>query len=145
MPPSFDFTLIGVHNIWTGGVTARSIKIQELKNTWNRTQQLTTTDDDLILCGDFNQNVEHWAFDSLYSISGLLCANHDTPPTKIKSRNTYDQIFISTDFTHEWTGEYKTVRFDETMIGNDDDAARIEVSDHRPVFLTLYVPLTDDD
>ena len=142
---NFDFTVIAVHITWGQTVPPRKAEIRSLLGVWNRVQQATTNDDDLILVGDFNRNVGDDSFDQLLSVSGMLCANQDTIPTKISSNNTYDQIFLSTNETVEWTGEYDTLAFDEVFFDNDDHAAKLAVSDHRPVWITLFVPDSDDD
>lgn len=43
------------------------------------------------------------------------------------------------------TGEYETRHFDETLFNNDDEAANLAASDHRPVCITLYISEQDDD
>ncbi len=35
--------------------------------------------------------------------------------------------------------------FDEAVFANDDDAASLAVSDHRPIWVTLFTELPDDD
>ena len=45
----------------------------------------------------------------------------------------------------ERTGDSTTILFDETFFGNDDDAASLACSDHRPVWISLAVPGADDD
>ena len=47
-------------------------------------------------------------------------------------------------FLTEWTGAAGIDRFDEAVFGNDDDAASLAVSDHRPVWTTFYTDSDDD-
>lgn len=140
-----DFTVIGVHITWGDRVADRKAEVRALRDVWDRVQAATPDDDDLVLVGDFNRNIGDDAFDRLLAVAGMVRANQDTWPTHISSRTTYDQIFISLDFTREWTGEWETVRFDEELFGNDDRAARLAGSDHRPVWITLAKSETDDD
>jgi endonuclease/exonuclease/phosphatase family metal-dependent hydrolase len=140
-----DFTVIATHVTWGSHVGPRKEEVKRMKDVWLRTQQATVGDEDLILVGDFNRNKTDDSFDSLLTVPGVLRANEDTGPTHVHSSTTYDQIFLSTDFTREWTGEFETSEFDEIFFDNDDDAARLAVSDHRPVWITLFVPEEDDD
>jgi endonuclease/exonuclease/phosphatase family metal-dependent hydrolase len=140
-----DFTVIAVHITWGSRVGPRKAEIRALPAVWQRVQATTDDDDDLILVGDFNRNVGDDAFDGLLSLSGVIRANEDTPPTHISSNTTYDQVFISLDATLEWTGEWETIRFDELLFDDDDAAARLAGSDHRPVWIRLVVPSADDD
>ena len=142
---SLDFTMMAVHITWGDLVGPRKAEIGHLPDVWQRTQAATPHDDDLILVGDFNRKIGCNSFDALLALPGMVRANQDTGPTHISSDTTYDQIFISLDETHEWTGEYGTVLFDEELFGNDDEAANRACSDHRPVWITLYITGEDDD
>jgi endonuclease/exonuclease/phosphatase family metal-dependent hydrolase len=108
-------------------------------------RQSIVGDRDVILVGDFNRNVGDDSFDDLLALEGLRCANAGTGPTKIDNTNTYDQIFLSLIQTKEWKEQFDAAPFDETDFGNDDTKARVAVSDHRPVWITLEVPASDDD
>ena len=141
---NLDFTIIAVHVTWGNRVGPRKAEVRAMKKVWNEVQNATHTDDDLIIVGDFNRNKNDASFDSLMSISGMEQANEDTGPTHISSNTTYDQIFISRDFTKEWTGETATVRFDETHF-NTDEEAKLVASDHRPIWIKLFIPENDDD
>ena len=46
--------------------------------------------------------------------------------------------------TTEYAGTHGVVLFDETVFGNDDDAAKLAGSDHRPVWIELSVTKDDD-
>ena len=141
---NLDFTVIAIHVTWGDRVGPRKAEVMAMKKVWLDVQDETTTDNDLIVVGDFNRNKNDTSFDSLLSIHGMIRANQGTGPTHISSSTTYDQIFISTDFTKEWTGETATVRFDETNFNSDEDA-KLVASDHRPVRIKLYIPDNDDD
>lgn len=142
---NLDFTVIAVHITWGDRVANRQAEIRALDEVWQRTQTLTQDDDDLILVGDFNRNVGDSSFDELLAIPGMVRANEGTGPTHISSNSTYDQIFLSIGATREWTGEYDLYRFDEVQFADNDVAARLAVSDHRPVWITLYISESDDD
>lgn len=140
-----DFTIISIHVTWGSTVGPRKKEIRELDGVWDRVQTATTTDDDLILVGDFNRNVGDDSFDEVLGISGMVRVNEDTPSTHISSTSTYDQMFLSTDNTSEWNGSWVTHKFDETVFGGDDAKAKTAGSDHRPVSLSLSIPGADDD
>jgi endonuclease/exonuclease/phosphatase family metal-dependent hydrolase len=140
-----DFTVVGVHITWGGRVGPRKAEIRSMRDVWDRTQAATPNDDDLILVGDFNRNIGDDSFERILAVSRMIRANEETGPTHISSSSTYDQIFLSTDETTEWTGEYSTGLFDEALFGNDDAAAKLAVSDHRPVWIRLVIPLADAD
>jgi endonuclease/exonuclease/phosphatase family metal-dependent hydrolase len=140
-----DFTVVAVHVTWSAGVDARRAEIRSMAQVWDRVQSATPNDDDLVLVGDFNRNIGDEAFTDLLAIPGMVRANEATGPTHISSSSTYDQIFISLDATQEWTGEYETHPFDEEIFRGNDRAARLAGSDHRPIWITLYVPSVDDD
>jgi endonuclease/exonuclease/phosphatase family metal-dependent hydrolase len=141
---NFDFTVIAVHVTWGEKVGPRKAEVMAMKKVYLYVQKETSTDNDLIVVGDFNRNKSDTSFDSLLSINGMIRANEITGPTHISGKTTYDQIFISTDYTKEWTGESVTVNFDETNFNSDQEANRV-ASDHRPVGIRLYVPDKDDD
>ena len=52
---------------------------------------------------------------------------------------------IHPDHTTEYAGQHGVVKFDEMMFDDDDSAAKIALSDHRPVWVELQVPAADDD
>jgi endonuclease/exonuclease/phosphatase family metal-dependent hydrolase len=140
-----DFTVVCVHITWGSGVAARQREIRALPNVWRRTKARVDGDDDMILVGDFNRNVGDVSFQGLIDLQGVLRANEDTGPTVVTGSSTYDQVFLSILETREWTGEWDTFAFDEDLHGDDDAAAKLAVSDHRPVWVTLYWTDDDDD
>lgn len=146
-----DFTVMVVHITWGSTVGSRQAEIRALRGVWDRTQTATVGDDDLVLCGDFNRNVGDAAFDRLLDVTGMVDAAHPpgattSPiPTVINAASTYDQMFLSTAATREWTGTFTVYPFDELLFAKDDVKAQKSVSDHRPVAITLTVPQHDDD
>lgn len=97
------------------------------------------------LLGDFNRNIGDESFDGLLAIAGMVRANEDSPATHISSTSTYDQVFLGTGQTTESLGIFTVHRFDEALFGDDDAAAGLACSDHRPVSVPLRVPGGDDD
>ena len=62
----------------------------------------------------------------------------------IKDSSLYDNIFFEKDNVTEYLDKSGIDRFDETDFGNDDKAANLAVSDHRPVW-AVFSTKTDDD
>jgi endonuclease/exonuclease/phosphatase family metal-dependent hydrolase len=143
-----DFTMLCVHVTWGERVAERQAEIRSLPGMWTATAGLAQGDKDLILVGDFNRNVGDVSFDELLSIPGMVNATANLgAPTVVTGTSTYDQVFLvpSAGHTTEWAGRTHTIAFDEEMFGGDDTAAKLAVSDHRPVWFTLRVPASDDD
>ncbi len=141
----FDFTVAAVH-VYPGHTLAESkAQVRALAGAWNRIQAATPGDRDVILMGDFKLESDDPAFKTLLEESGLKPAVDDLTFTGVRGRTTFDQIFIHPKHTTEWTGTSGTRKFDETLYGGNDAAAARAVSDHRPVWITLRVPETDND
>ncbi len=62
-----------------------------------------------------------------------------------KFYSLYDNIWFASDYLAEYTGVSGIDKFDETDFGNDDKAANLAVSDHRPAWADFYVDRADDD
>lgn len=143
----FDFTVIVVHITWGSKAAYRIGEIRALTNYFNQVQAESPTDNDVLLCGDFNRNVG----DSqslgvlLTSIPNLIDTTDAGVPTKIDDANTYDHLLFQTNFVSEYTGTHGVIRFDEDRFGNDDELANEVCSDHRPVWAEFRVPQQDDD
>jgi hypothetical protein len=65
--------------------------------------------------------------------------------TTISETSLYDNLWWDAEFVTEWTGAAGVDRFDEAVFDNDDDAASLAVSDHRPIWATFETSLADDD
>ena len=63
----------------------------------------------------------------------------------IRDSSLYDNIFFQTDFVTEYLGISGIDKFDEADFGNDDKAANLAVSDHRPVWAVFRTNFEDDD
>ena len=100
---------------------------------------------DVILLGDFNRNPDDQsAYAPLLSIPSMEHLFQLPEKSHIKDSSLYDNIFFQTDHVTEYTGDSGIERFDETHFGNDDAAASLAVSDHRPVWGIFRID-TDDD
>ena len=72
----------------------------------------------------------------------MMYVNEDLP-TSIKD-NLYDNIWFQSSYTGEYIGEYGVFRFDEELYENDDAAANLAVSDHRPLWAKFNIKEDDD-
>ena len=141
----FDFTAIAVHVIWGDSVNGRRREVQELANVYQAVQAADDIEQDVILLGDFNRNPDDQsAYDPLLSIPSMEHLFQLPEKSHIKDSSLYDNIFFQTDHVTEYTGDSGIERFDETHFGNDDAAASLAVSDHRPVWGIFRID-TDDD
>ena len=141
-----DFTIIMVHITWGDHESHRKAEVRVLADYFTTVQNADSNDNDVLLCGDFNQNVN--APDSL---SELLKVPHlaDTTlpgiPTVIQGHSTYDHILFQTNHVTEYTGNHGVTMFDTELFHGNISAAKTACSDHRPVWIQLRVPPHDDD
>ena len=141
----FDFTAIAVHVIWGDSVNQRRREVQELANVYQAVQAADDAEQDVILLGDFNRNPDDQsAYAPLLSIRSMEHLFQLPQKSHIKDTSLYDNIFFQTHHVTEYTGESGIERFDEAHFGNDDAAASLAVSDHRPVWGTFRIDVDDD-
>ena len=141
----FDFTAIAVHVIWGDSVNQRRREVQELANVYQTVQDADNAEQDVILLGDFNRNPDdQLAYRRLLSIPSMRHLFQLPQKSHIKDTSLYDNIFFQTNHVTEYTGSSGIERFDEIFFGNDDAAASLTVSDHRPVW-GIFRMDTDDD
>ena len=57
----------------------------------------------------------------------------------IRDSSLYDNIFFQTQYVTEYLGSSGIDKFDEMDFGNDDKAANLAVSDHRPVWAVFRI------
>mgnify|MGYP001147675058 CR=1 FL=1 len=90
---------------------------------------------DVILLGDFNLPPEDAAFADLTAILEPLITG--TTYTISETKSLYDNIWFDAAYVTEYTGQNGVDDFDVTVFDNDDRAASLAVSDHRPVWATF--------
>jgi endonuclease/exonuclease/phosphatase (EEP) superfamily protein YafD len=139
---SFDFTLITVHVVFGDGVADRRAENLHLDDVYRAVQGADPNEQDVILLGDFNLPP---------SDSGMVEVDVLLDPvfigdvrTTISEASLYDNLWWDAEFVTEWTGAAGIDRFDEAVFANDDDAASLAVSDHRPIW-TVFSTVSDDD
>ena len=141
----FDFTTISAHVIWGNSVPPRQREVGELANVYRAVQAMNGAEQDVILLGDFNRNPDDLlAYQPLMSIPGMTHLFQLPEKSHIKDTSLYDNILFQASYVTEYTGNSGIDRFDETDFGNDDEAASLAASDHRPVWAEFRID-TDDD
>ena len=61
------------------------------------------------------------------------------------AKSLYDNIWFDAAYVTEYTGQNGVDDFDVTVFDNDDWAASLAVSDHRPIWATFETGWMDDD
>jgi len=138
---NFDFTLINVHVLYGDSEAERREEIKLLDDVLLNVDEHNGGEKDIILLGDFN-------FDS--TDPGWQITTYDpviSPSTKttISDSSSYDNIWINPDYTTEYLKFLGVYKFDEVEFNNNDKAASLVVSDHRPVAVIFKTDSPDDD
>ena len=139
---SFDFTLISTHNVWGDRVAYRRAETALMDDVYAYVQAADPDEQDVMLVGDYNLPPDDTGFEELRAVlTPLFDADEHTV---ISDNEIYDNIWLDLAFVTEWTGETGIDRFDETAFGDDDSAASLAVSDHRPIWARFRTGSDDD-
>ena len=142
----FDFSVVVVHVVWGDRVADRQAEVMELAKVYEYVQEANGTEDDVLLVGDFNRDPsDRVAYSSLMAIPSMTQLFQLPQKSHIRDSSLYDNIFFQKDYVTEYLGSSGIDRFDETDFGNDDGAANLAVSDHRPVWAVFSINRDDDD
>ena len=143
---AFDFSVIAVHVIWGNTVGPRKAEVRALADVYRYVQEANGVEEDVLLVGDFNRNPNDAEVYGPIMAIPLMTRLFDLPQkSHIRDSSLYDNIFFQTDFVTEYLGISGIDRFDETDFGDDDKAANLAVSDHRPVWAVFGTNFEDDD
>ena len=99
----------------------------------------------MIVLGDFNLPPEDPGFQELLSLLTPLFTGNRYTTISENAKSLYDNIWFDPEHLSEYTGDYGMDDFDVTVFGNDDRAASLAVSDHRPIWARFRIDLPDDD
>ena len=106
----------------------------ELAKVYEYVQEANGAEDDVLLVGDFNREPsDTQAYSNLMALPSMMQLFQLPQKSHIRDSSLYDNIFFQTDYLTEYLGLSGIDKFDETDFGNDDRAANLAVSDHRPV------------
>ena len=142
---NFDFTLVTIHALFGNNENERRPEIQELATVYKHIQDENPREQDIIILGDFNFPPTDYGFNELktYPTMGPLIL--PSAKTTITDTSLYDNFWFQRQFVREYTGMVGIDKFDETIFHNDDNRAKIAVSDHRPIWASFNVEQADDD
>ena len=141
----FDFSVIAVHVTWGDTVGPRKAEVRALADVYRYVQEVNGTEEDVLLVGDFNRNPnDAESYSRIMAIPSMTRLFELPQKSHIRDSSLYDNIYFQTDAVTEYLGRYGIDRFDETDFGNDDKAANLAVSDHRPVWAVFSITQDDD-
>jgi endonuclease/exonuclease/phosphatase family metal-dependent hydrolase len=141
----FDFTVIAIHVIWGKRVAQRRAEILQLDDVYRAVEGIDPFEKDILLVGDFNRNPDDsQSYADLTAIPSMTSLFNLPQKSHIRGTSLYDNIWFAASHVTEYTGESGVYHFDEVHFANDDKAASLAVSDHRPVWAEFRVDLDDD-
>ena len=136
----FDFSVIAVHVVWGDAVAGRRAEVMELAEVYQYVQKANGAENDVLLVGDFNREPDDtMAYGNLMALPSMTQLFQLPQKSHIRDSSLYDNIFFQTDYVTEYLGSSGIDKFDETDFGNDDKAANLAVSDHRPVWAVFRI------
>ena len=140
----FDFTLVTIHVLY-GKTRERRVEVDLLAEVYRAIQAEDAEEQDVILLGDLNFPPTDRSFDRLKELESMAYLLAPPIKTTISDASLYDNFWFQTDHVREYTGTHGVRMFDEQLFGNDDKAASLAVSDHRPVWAEFWILGPDDD
>lgn len=136
----FDFSVIAVHVVWGDRVADRRAEVMELAEVYEYVQKANGAEDDVLLVGDFNRDPSDTiAYSNLMALPSMTQLFQLPQKSHIRDSSLYDNIFFQTDYVTEYLGSSGIDKFDEMDFANDDQAANLAVSDHRPVWAVFRI------
>ena len=136
----FDFSVIAVHVVWGDSVAERRSEVMELAQVYSYVQKANGAEDDVLLVGDFNREPDDlMAWTPLMSLPSMTRLFQSPQKSHIGDSSLYDNIYFQKNYVTEYVGKSGIDKFDETDFGNDDGAANLAVSDHRPVWAVFRI------
>ena len=140
----FEFSVIVVHVIWGETVAPRKAEIKALAKVYRYVQDANGAAD-VLLVGDFNRDPDDTeVYSEIMAIPSMTHLFDLPEKSHIRDTSLYDNIFFQAVCVTEYVGLSGIDRFDETDFGNDDTAACLAVSDHRPVWAVFSTHVADD-
>jgi endonuclease/exonuclease/phosphatase family metal-dependent hydrolase len=141
----FDFSVITVHVIWGDTVGPRKAEVRALADVYRYVQEVNGAEEDVLLVGDFNRNPnDAESYSQIMAIPSMIRLFELPQKSHIRDSSLYDNIFFQMDAVTEYLDRSGIDKFDETDFGNDDKAANLAVSDHRPVWAVFSIDRDDD-
>ena len=142
---NFDFILLTIHVLYGDSENERRPELVSLAKVFDTVSRENPTEHDIILLGDFNFPPDDVGWDNLKSFPSMTYLIKPPEKTTITDTSLYDNIWFQADYAKEYTGLSGIIKFDENMFGNDDNKAKLAVSDHRPIWARFRTDMKDDD
>ena len=141
----FDFSVIIVHVVWGDRVGPRQAEVKAMGAVYRYVQEANGAEDDVLLVGDFNRNpTDIEAYSHIMAIPSMTRVFQFPQKSHIRDSSLYDNIFFQKEYLTEYLNRSGIDKFDEADFGNDDKAANLAVSDHRPVWAVFSIVRDDD-
>lgn len=140
----FDFTLLTIHLLYGKSKNDRRPELERLAQVYDYAQAADPGEQDIILLGDFNFAPDDHGWHNLTRLPTMTALLNDPVRTTVTDTSLYDNFWFETRHVREYTGQVGVWNFDETMFGNDDNRAKLAVSDHRPIW-AVFSTVVDDD
>ena len=141
----FDFSVIIVHVVWGDRVGPRQAEVKAMGAVYRYVQEANGAEDDVLLVGDFNRNpTDMEAYSHIMAIPSMTRVFQFPQKSHIRDSSLYDNIFFQKEYLTEYLNRSGIDKFDEADFGNDDKAANLAVSDHRPVWAVFSIVRDDD-
>ncbi|MGL6064612.1 MAG: endonuclease/exonuclease/phosphatase family protein [Fusobacteriaceae bacterium] len=141
----FDFVMVLAHSVFGKKESYRRAEAFNYDEVYNYFQETDKNEKDIIIAGDFNLPGHDEAFEQMtkghkdkiiYAIDPLL---KTTIGLKSLS-SSYDNMFLSSIHTKEFTGKSGTYDF----TNGDYKKSREFISDHLPIFIVIETGEDDD-
>ncbi|MFC1745407.1 endonuclease/exonuclease/phosphatase family protein, partial [Candidatus Riflebacteria bacterium] len=142
---NFDFLLLNIHVVYGSSIGERRLEVSHLASLFGQIQNQFADEKDLILLGDFNLEPVDKGWDGFKAIPGMDFLIRPPKKTMIYDTWLYDNFWFSKPDVKEYLGKCGVNDFDIWIFDNDDAAASLAVSDHRPVWAKFNTALPDDD
>lgn len=141
----FDFTLLTIHALYKSkNAPERKLEFDALAKVFANLERADPHEHDLILLGDFNDPPGNPRMAAIRAIPDITHLFDDPVRTTIADVSLYDNLWFQSNAVTEFTGHCGVDKFDEWLFGKNRDAAKLEVSDHRPVWAEFRTDKDDD-
>jgi deoxyribonuclease-1-like protein len=142
---NFDFTLITIHSIFGDTIGERRAEAALMTDVYRTVQDADPDEQDVILLGDFNLSPEDAAWGDLTTLAPPLITGNRYTTIRESAESLYDNFWFDRGLVQEYTGSNGVEAFDVEVFANDDNAASLAVSDHRPIWAVFDMDGLDDD
>lgn len=142
---NFDFTLITIHLLFGKNEKERRPELKYLAQAYTEIKKANPEEKDVIILGDFNFPPDDEGWSLLKNNPSMKFLIKPPLKTTITDTSLYDNFWFQSNYTKEYSGKSGINMFDETMFNNDDNKAKIAVSDHRPIWAIFKTTDKDDD